>query len=147
MAKYVVPEKYRPKPRDLNKKPEKVWGCTLGSFLGLIGVFIAKYLVDFLLLPKLFPAWYPLSAAAIIAWLISAIIFTFVAMKFVSGLIYFYYVADLVYAVLVAILPMGLFGTAELFPGIVLAIIMAIMLYFLQRFMLWLIILWGFVRM
>ena len=144
--KYVVPERYRPKPRDPNKKPEKMWGCTVGSFFGLLGVFVGKYLVDFLLLPKLFPAWYPFSAAAIVAWLISTIVFTFVAMKFISGLIYFYYAADLVYAILVAIWPLGLYGAGVYMPGVLLAVLMAFMLYFLQRIILWAVILWSFVR-
>lgn len=145
-AKYVVPERYRPKPRDPNKKPEKLWGCTAGSFFGLLGAFVGKYLVDFLLLPKLFPAWYPFSAAAVIAWLVSTIIFTFVSMKFISGLIYFYYAADLVYVLLVAIVPRDLYGAGDYLPRVLLAVAMAAVLYFLQRILLWLLIIWSFIR-
>jgi hypothetical protein len=143
---YVPPEKYRPKPRDPNRKPEKVWGCTLWSFLALLGVFVGKYVVDFLLMPMLFPALFPFSVGAVVVWVITTLIFTIIAMKFVSGLIYFYYAADLVYAILTVIWSFGLYG-AEYVTGIGLAVIMAIVLYFIQRLVLWAMILLSFVKM
>ena len=47
---YIPPEKYRPKPFNPNKKPERVPGFTVVSFVGLLIAFAAKYALDFLLL-------------------------------------------------------------------------------------------------
>lgn len=144
--RYVPDEKYRPKPRNPNQKPEKVWGFTVASFFGLLAVFAAKYAVDFLLLPRLFPDAYPFSVGVVVAWVLTTIIFSFASMKLVTGMGIFYPFADLVYAILVAIWPLGLYG-AEFVPGFVLAIIMAAIMYALQRAILWILILVGFMKM
>ncbi len=144
--RYVPDEKYRPKPRDPNQKPEKVWGFTAVSFFGLWAIFAAKYALDFLLLPKLFPGAYPLSVGAIVAWTLSTIVVTVLSMMFVSGMGFFYPFADLVYAILVAIWPLGLYGS-EFIPGFALALLMAMIMYGIQRLVLWVVILIGFMKM
>ena len=86
---YKPPEKYRPKPAGPKPKPEKVPGFTVASFFGLWAIFAVKYVVDFLLLPKLLPGIYPLSVWAIVVWAISTLIFSFISIEFVSGFSFF----------------------------------------------------------
>ena len=40
-------KKHTPAPK---KKPEKVWGFTVGAFFGMLAIYVVKYLVDFLLI-------------------------------------------------------------------------------------------------
>ena len=143
--RYVPDEKYKPKPAPKGK-PEKVWGFTVASFLGLMGIFVLKYLLDFLLLPKLFPDLYPLSVGAILVWLASTLIVSFLALKFVTRIGFFYEIADLFYVLLVLIWPLGLYGTG-LIPAFFVALIGWIVMRAIQWVMLWIFILVGFVRM
>ena len=145
--RYTPPEKYKPKPVNPNKKPEKVPGFTVASFFGLWVVFAVKFAVDFLLLPNLFPDLYPLTAGGIALWVASTVLFSALSMHFVSGMWFFYPFADLVYAILVAIFPMGLYGTAEYFPGVVLALLMVGLMWVIQRIILWIMILFSFITM
>lgn len=144
-SRYVPDEKYRPKLH-APQKPEKVWGFTAASFLGLLAVFAAKYAVDFLLLPRLFPDIYPFGIWAVVVWVVTTIVFSLASMKLITGMGFFYPFADLVYAILVAIWPFGLYG-AEYIPGFVLAVIMGVIMYALQRAILWVLILIGFTKL
>lgn len=143
---YIPPEKYRPKPFNPNKKPERVPGFTVVSFVGLLIAFAAKYALDFLLFPKLFPDLYPFSVGAVIVWVISMIAFLIAALEFITGMGFFYPVAILVYAILVAIWPLNLYGAGEYMPGFVLAIIMGVIIYILQRIILWIMVLLSFIK-
>lgn len=87
--KYTPPAKYTPKKFDPNKKPEKVPGFTVLSFLALIAIYIIKYCIDFLLMPALF-ANYNTPPFAVTFWIIETIIITFLCIKFVTGFGYFY---------------------------------------------------------
>ena len=143
---YVPPDKYRPKPVNPNKKVEKVWGFTVLSFLGLMATFAVKYVVDFLVLPKVFPDLFPFSIGALIVWLISSLLFIFLALKFISRMGFFYPVVFIVYAVLVWIFPMGLYGLAEI-PSFAGALLAYAVMCLIERVMLWIFILIGFVTM
>ena len=145
--RYVPPEKYRPKPANSNKKVEKVWGFTVLSFFVLLGVFAVKYLVDFLLLPKIIPDLFPFSAGALILWFVSTIIFVFIALKFVSRIGFFYPFANLIYAVLAFAWPYGLYGLGDVVPVIVGLLIAYAIMALVERVMLWIFILVGFARM
>ncbi|MCQ2569211.1 MAG: hypothetical protein MJ155_02905 [Candidatus Saccharibacteria bacterium] len=142
---YKPPEKYRPKPAGPKPKPEKVPGFTVASFFGLWAIFAVKYVVDFLLLPKLLPDIYPLSVWAIVVWVISTLIFSFVSIEFVSGFSFFYPFANLIYVVLAAIWPFGLYG-AEYLPGFLIAALMGLIMYGVQRGILWILIFFDIVR-
>lgn len=144
---YVPPEKYRPKPFDPNKKPAKVKGFTIASFFVLLGIFLAKYFLDFLLLPTLFPSIYPFSALAIIIWVVETILVCVITIKFVSGFGYFYIPACLVYAVAVAIAPNGLFGFGDVIPNIFGGLIAYAATRLIQRIILWITIGIAFVTM
>ena len=143
---YVPPEKYRPKPFNPNKKPEKVPGFTVLSFLGLIAVYVAKYCIDFLLMPALFPN-YNTPVFAVTFWIIETIIITFLCIKFITGFGYFYIPACLVYAILVWIWPNGIFGFGEIMPAIAGAGIAYAASRLIERVEMWLFILVGFIRM
>ena len=143
---YVPPEKYRPKPFNPNKKPEKVPSFTVLSFLGLIAVYVAKYCIDFLLMPALFPN-YNMPVFAVTFWIIETIIITFLCIKFITGFGYFYIPACLVYAILVWIWPNGIFGFGEIMPAIAGAGIAYAASRIIERVEIWLFILVGFIRM
>ena len=142
---YKPPEKYRPKPVGPKPKPEKVPGFTVASFFGLWAIFAVKYVVDFLLLPKLLPGIYPLSVWAIVVWVISTLVFSFISIEFVSGFSFFYPFANLVYVVLAAIWSFGLYG-AEYLPGFLIAALMGLIMYGVQRGILWILIFFDIVR-
>lgn len=129
------------------KKPEKVWGFTVVSFLSLLGVFVAKYFVDFLLLPAIFPQFYPSSGMAFVLWLITSLVATVAAMLWITRFGHFYPVADILYAIIVAIWPLGLYGTAEFWPAILAAFAAALILWVIQRIVLWIFIIIGFITM
>lgn len=129
------------------KKPEKVWGFTVASFFGLIGVFVAKYLIDFLVLPAIFPQFYPSTGMAFVLWLITSLVATVAAMLWITRFGYFYPVADIVYAIIMAIWPLGLYGTAEFWPAILAALAAAVILWVIQRLVLWIFIIVGFITM
>ena len=142
---YKPPEKCRPKPAEPKPKPEKVPGFTVASFFGLWAIFAVKYVVDFLLLPKLLPDIYPLSVWAIVVWVISTLVFSFISIEFVSGFSFFYPFANLVYVVLAAIWSFGLYG-AEYLPGFLIAALMGLIMYGVQRGILWILIFFDIVR-
>jgi hypothetical protein len=144
--KYTPPAKYQPKPRDPNKKPEKVPGFTVLSSLALIAIYIGKYCIDFLLMPALFSN-YNTPAFAVTFWIIETIIITFLCIKFITGFGYFYIPACLVYAILVWIWPNGIFGFGEIMPAIAGAGIAYVASRIVERVEMWLFILAGFVRM
>ena len=144
---YVPPEKFRPKPFNPNKKPAKVKGFTVASFFVLLGIFLAKYFLDFLLLPTLFPSIYPFSALAIIVWVVETILVCIITIKFVSGFGYFYIPACLVYAIAVAIAPNGLFGFGDAIPAIVGGLIAYIATRLIQRIIIWIFIGLAFITM
>ncbi len=143
---YTPPERYRPKKANPNKKVEKVWGFSVLSFCGLLMIFVGKYLVDFLILPEIFSGLFPFSIGALIVWLISTLVFIFVALKFISRIGFFYPVAFIVYAVLVWAFPLGLYGLASV-PPLAGALLMYAVMCLIERIMLWIFILVGFVRM
>ena len=145
--RYTPDAKYRPKPPNPNKKPEKVRGFTVASFLALLATFVVKYLLDFLIFPRLFPGLYPLSVGAIIIWLASTIVVSVISIELITGMWFFYPFADLIYAILVVIWPLGLYGTNEMIPGLMLAFAMAVLMYFLQRLILKISILISFIRL
>jgi hypothetical protein len=145
--KYVPPEKYRPKPRDPNKKPEKVKGFTVASFIALHIIFILKYLLDFVLLPHLFPDLYPLSVAAIIIWTIETIVVCTLCIKFVTGFGYFYIPAILVYSILIAIWPNNLYHFGVEIPAIVGGLIAYVASRLIERALMWFFIAISFITM
>ena len=145
--KYIPPAKYQPKAFNPNKKPEKVKGFTVLSFLALIITYIAKFLLDFLLLPTLLPELYPLSAAAIAIWCISTILITFIAIKFITGFGYFYIPACLTYAICVAVWPNNLFYFGTVIPAILGGLIAYAASRLIERIEMWLFILAGFITM
>ena len=145
--KYTPPEKYKPKAFNPNKKPEKVRGFTVASFTVLMILSVLKYLLDFLLLPKLFPDLYPISTTAIVIWVVETIIFCSLCIKFVTGFSYFYILAFLLYAILVAIWPNELFGIGVAFPSIVGAIIAYAASRIIEQLLLLLFIALSFIRM
>ena len=144
---YVVPEKYQPKVLNRNKKIEKVWGFSILSFLGLMATFIIKYFVDFWLFQNVFKDLYPMSVGAIILWITSSLFFIFLALKFVTRIGFFYPVAFMLYGVLVWVLPNGMFGIGDSMQSLILATIMYILMRIIQRMMLWIFVLIGFVKM
>ncbi len=145
--RYVPDEKYRPKatPPKKGAMARDIKYIIL-SFLGLIAVFVGKYFLDFHLLPIVFPDLYPISVGAVLLWLASTLIVSFLAIKFVSGFGILYVIIDAIYALLVLIWPLGLYGTAVI-PAIVVALISWVVMRFIQWAMLWIFILVGFVRM
>ena len=145
--KYTPPEKYKPKPFNPNKKPEKVPGFTVASFFILWIVFAAKYCVDFLLLPKLLPDLYPFTAVGIILWVVNTIIFCALSIKFVSGFGYFYIPAILIYSILVAIWPQNLFGFGTEIPAIVGGLITYVASRIVERIIMWIFIGFSFITM
>ena len=146
-SSYMPDEKYKPKVANPHKKVEKVWGFTALSFLGLLTTFVVKYLVDFLLIPQLLSELFPFSAGALVIWIVSSLFFSFVALKFITRMGFFYPVADVGYAVLVWVFPRGLYGLDIFLPAFAGAIIAYVVLRIIQRAMLWIFILVGFVRM
>ena len=136
-------KKHAPIPK---KKPEKVWGFTVLSFFGMLLVYVIKFLVDFLLIPKIFPDFFPISWAAVGIWLASSVIFTVISFQFVTRFGWFYLAAAILYALLVLIFPMGLYGTAETSP-IVIAVLSGVILDLIQRIILWIYIGIGFITM
>ena len=145
---YVVPDKYKPKPF-VPKKGEfaRDMRYLVLSFLGLVAVLVAKYFLDFRLLPMLFPALYPVSVGAIFIWLALTIVISFLALKFVSGFSIFYEIADAIYALMVLVWPLGLYGLGTVVPVIAGALIAWVIMYGIQRVMLWGFILVGFIKM
>lgn len=143
---YVPPAKYKPAKFNPNKKPEKVPGFTVLSFLGLIAIYVAKYCVDFLLMPALFPN-YNAPAFAVTFWIIETIVITFLCIKFVTGFGFFYIPACLVYAILVWIWPNGIFGFGEIMPAVAGAGIAYAASRIIERVEMWLFILVGFIKM
>jgi hypothetical protein len=136
-------KKHAPAPK---KKPEKVWGFTVGSFFGVLAVFVIKFLVDFLLIPKLLPDFFPISWAAVGIWLASTVLFVVIAMQFVTRFGYFYVAAAILYGILVLIWPMGLYGTAETAP-IVIAVLSGVIIDLVSQVILWIYIGIGFMCM
>ena len=103
--------------------------------------------MDFLLIPQLLSELFPFSAGALIIWIVSSLLFSFVALKFITRMGFFYPVADVVYALLVWVFPRGLYGLDIFLPAFAGAIIAYVVLRIIQRAMLWIFILVGFVRM
>ena len=136
-------KKHNPAPKG---KPEKIWGCTVGAFFGMLAVYVIKFLVDFLLIPKIFPDFFPISWPAVGIWLASSVIFTVISFQFITRFGYFYIAAAVLYALLVLIFPMGLYGTAETAP-IVIAVLSGVILDLIQRAVLWIYIGIGFITM
>ena len=143
---YVPPAKYKPAKFNPNKKPEKVPGFTALSFLGLIAIYVAKYCVDFLLMPALFSN-YNTPAFAVTFWIIETIVITFLCIKFITGFGFFYIPACLVYAILVWIWPNGIFGFGEIMPAVAGAGIAYAASRIIERVEMWLFILVGFIKM
>ena len=144
---YTPPAKYKPTPFNPNKKPEKVPGFTVLSFFGLIAIYIAKYCIDFLLLPALFPEAWESPAIAITAWTIETIIVTFLCIKFVTGFGYFYIPACFVYALCVLIWPNNAYGIGTAIPAIAGAGVAYLASRIIERIEMWIFILVGFVTM
>ena len=143
---YTPPAKYKAPKFNPNKKPEKVPGFTVLSFFILIAIYIAKYCIDFLLMPTIFPG-YNTPAFAVTFWIIETIIVTFLCIKFVTGFGYFYIPACLIYAILVAIWPNEIFGFGTVIPAIAGGAIAYVASRAIERLEMWLFILVGFVRM
>lgn len=129
------------------KKPEKVWGFTVASFFALLAIYAFKYALDFLILPKLFPQFYPYSWGALIAWLLSTIIVTVAAMLWISRFGWFYPIANLVYVVLALIWPLGLYGMGDFWHPLVAVIVGGVAMDIIQQIILWIFIFVGFARM
>ena len=144
--KYVPPAKYQPKPFNPNKKPAKVQGFTVASFCALQLIFLAKYFLDFQLLPRLFPSIYPFSAAAVIVWIIETIIVITLCIRFVSGFGYFYIPACIIYAVGVMIAPNELFGFGAIIPAFLGGIIAYTASRIIEHAIMWIFIIRSFVR-
>ncbi len=144
--KYVPPAKYAPKKFNPNKKPEKVRGFTVLSFLTLIAIYSGKYCIDFLLLPAIFPN-YNTPPIAVTYWIIETIIITFLCIKYVTGFGYFYIPACLIYAILVWIWPNGIFGFGVAMPAAAGAAIAYVTSRIIERIEMWLFILIGFIKM
>ena len=136
-------KKHAPAPK---KQPEKIWGFTFASFLGVLAVFVVKYLVDFLLIPKIFPDFFPISWPAVGIWLASTALFVVIGMQFISRLSYFYMAAAILYGLLVLIWPMGVYGTAETAP-IVIAVLSGVLIDLISQAILWIYIGIGFITM
>ena len=143
---YTPPAKYKAPKFNPNKKPEKVPGFTALSFFVLIAIYVAKYCIDFLLMPAIFPG-YNTPVFAVTFWIIETIIVTFLCIKFVTGFGYFYIPACLVYAILVTIWPNEIFGFGAIIPAIAGGAIAYVASRAIERLEMWLFILVGFVRM
>ncbi len=128
------------------KKPEKVWGFTVLSFFAMLGVYAAKFFVDFCVLPNMFPDWYPFSIYAMIAWIATAAVATIISVQFITRFGFFYPVADIMYALFILLWPMGLYGTAN-WPDAIVALLAAFLLDVIQRAVLWIYIAIDFMRM
>ena len=74
------------------------------------------------------------------------LLFIFLALKFISRIGFFYPVVFIVYAVLVWAFPMGLYGLASI-PPLAGALLAYAVMCLVERVMLWIFILVGFVRM
>ena len=144
---YVPPAKYQPKKFNPNKKPAKVKGFTVASFFVLLGIFLAKYFLDFLLLPALFPGLYPFSTLAIIIWAAETVLIYALTIKFVSGFGYFYIPACFIYALLVTIWPNGIFGFGVYLPAIAGGAIAYAASRLIERIEMWIAIGLSFIRM
>ena len=129
------------------RKVEKVWGFTVASFFGLLATYAGKYVLDFWILPRLFPDLYPFSTGAFIAWLISSLVVVALSMKFITRFGYFYPVAQIIYALLVFIAPCGLYGMTEWWMAAIGALISYFALDLIGRGILWIFIIIGFVTM
>ena len=84
---------------------------------------------------------------AFVLWLITSLVATVAAMLWITRFGYFYSVADIVYAIIMAIWPLGLYGTAEFWPAILAALAAAVILWVIQRLVLWIFIIVGFITM
>ena len=146
--KFVVPEKYRPRPF-VKKKGETARDVKylIGSFLGLVAVFVAKYFFDFWLLPRLFPDLFPASIGALLLWLASTLIFSIVALVFVSGIGIYYEIVDTIYALIVLIWPLGLYGLGTVVPVLFGVLIAWVVMRAIQWVLLWVMILIGLMKM
>lgn len=144
---YVPPAKYQAPKFNPNKKPAKVKGFTVASFFTLLGIYLAKYVLDFILLPLIFPQLYPFSAAAIIIWIIETIIITALCIKFVSGFGYFYIPACLIYAIGVAIYPNDVFMFGPIIPQFFGGVIAYAASRIIERAVIWAFIGISFIRM
>lgn len=143
---YTPPAKYKAPKFNPNKKPEKVPGFTVLSFFILIAIYIAKYCIDFLLMPAIFPG-YNTPTFAVTFWIIETIIITFLCIKFVTGFGYFYIPACLVYAILVTIWPNGIFGFGVYLPAIAGGVIAYAASRLIERIEMWIAIGLSFIRM
>ncbi len=144
---YTPPAKYKPTPFNPNKKPEKVPGFTVLSFFILMATYIGKYCLDFLLLPTLLPQVYAIPGLAIMLWIITTVIITFIAIKFISGFGLFYIPACLLYALCVLLWPNGAFGFGTVIPAALGATIAYVANRVIERIEMWIFMLVGFVTM
>ena len=143
---YTPPAKYEAPKFNPNKKPAKVPGFTVLSFFVLIAIYVAKYCVDFLLMPAIFPG-YNTPVFAVTFWIIETIIITALCIKFVTGFGYFYIPACLIYAILVTIWPNGIFGFGVYLPAIAGGAIAYAASRLIERAEMWIAIGLSFIRM
>ena len=143
---YTPPAKYEAPKFNPNKKPAKVPGFTVLSFFVLIAIHVAKYCIDFLLMPAIFPG-YNTPVFAVTFWIIETIIITGLCIKFVTGFGYFYIPACLVYAILVTIWPNGIFGFGTIMPAIAGGAIAYAASRLIERAEMWIAIGLSFIRM
>ena len=143
---YTPPAKYEAPKFNPNKKPAKVPGFTVLSFFVLIAIYVAKYCIDFLLMPAIFPG-YNTPVFAVTFWIIETIIITALCIKFVTGFGYFYIPACLIYAILVTIWPNGIFGFGVYLPAIVGGAIAYAASRLIERIEMWIAIGLSFIRM
>ena len=143
---YTPPAKYEAPKFNPNKKPAKVPGFTVLSFFVLIAIYIAKYCIDFLLMPAIFPG-YNTPVFAVTFWIIETIIITALCIKFVTGFGYFYIPACLIYAILVTIWPNGIFGFGVYLPAIAGGAIAYAASRLIERAEMWIAIGLSFIRM
>jgi hypothetical protein len=136
-------KKHNPAPKP---KPEKVWGFSIGSVLGMLAVFAVKFVIDFLVIPKIWPDFFPISWPAVGIWLASTVLFTVISMQFITRFGYFYVAAAIMYGILVLVWPMGLYGTAETMPFVI-AVLMGVIIDLISQVILWIYIGVGFMRM
>ena len=73
--------------------------------------------------------------------------FIFFALKFITRMGFFYLAAFILYGVLVWALPNGMFGLDGTMQSLALALVMYVLMRIIQRAMLWIFILIGFVKM
>lgn len=143
---YTPPAKYEAPKFNPNKKPAKVPGFTVLSFFVLIAIYVAKYCIDFLLMPAIFPG-YNTPVFAVTFWIIETIIITALCIKFVTGFGYFYIPACLIYAILVTIWPNGIFGFGTYLPAIAGGAIAYAASRLIERAEMWIAIGLSFIRM